>query len=188
MRSVERPFTAKCASIIARSVRRHRPQSPPAPHASAICFDVQAPLATASLTAWLVTPMHRQTNIAAPSTRLFDSHEMGELADELGRIGAETGVAHPLRGGVGMLDPLPGADLVLDLLEDHHFVTVVEGAVDPDLAHAAALETVETVVHLDHQRRHIPDGGHHAHHDLADVLFGRRAVQIDLLDDLAAEY
>src|SRR4051794_30567447 len=140
MRSVVRPFTAKCASIIARSVRRHRPQSPPAPHASAICFDVQTPLATASLTAWLVTPMHRQTNIAAPSTRLFDSHEMGELADELGRIGAETGVAHPLRGGVGMLDPLPGADLVLDLLEDHHFVTVVEGAVDPDLAHAAALK------------------------------------------------
>src|ERR1700751_495314 len=107
MLSVLRPLTAKCASIIARSVRRHRPHSPPAPHASAICFDVQAPFSTASLTTWLVTPMHRQTNIAAPSARLFDRHEMGELADELGRVGAETGVGHPLRGGVRVLDPLP---------------------------------------------------------------------------------
>lgn len=51
--------------MIARKVRRHRPQSPPAPQASAICLDVVAPLATTSLTSWLVTPVHRQTNMAA---------------------------------------------------------------------------------------------------------------------------
>ena len=57
------PLFAKCASMIARTVRLHRPQSAPAPQAAAISFDVEAPLATASLTTWLVTPVHRQTNI-----------------------------------------------------------------------------------------------------------------------------
>ena len=113
---------------------------------------------------------------------------MGEPADELRRVGAEAGVGHPLGGGVWVVDPLPGADLVLDLLQDHHFAPVVERPVDPDLAHAAALEPLETVVHLDHQRRHVVDRGHHADHDPADVVFGRRAVQVDLLDDLTAEY
>lgn len=55
------------AAMMARSVRRHRPQSPPAPQASAICFDVDAPDATRSLTVWLVTPWHRQTNINSPA-------------------------------------------------------------------------------------------------------------------------
>ena len=36
------------ASMMARTVRRHRPQSAPAPHASAICFEVDAPAATRS--------------------------------------------------------------------------------------------------------------------------------------------
>ena len=45
------------ASMIALSVRLQRPQSVPAPHASAICFDVDAPEATRSVTAWLVTPI-----------------------------------------------------------------------------------------------------------------------------------
>lgn len=53
---------------MARKVRRHRPQSEPAPQASAICLDVVAPAATASLTAWVVAPVHRQTNTAQPPT------------------------------------------------------------------------------------------------------------------------
>ena len=56
--------------MIARTVRRHRPQSAPAPQASAICLDVDAPEATSSETVWLVTPVHRQTNITAPVLRL----------------------------------------------------------------------------------------------------------------------
>jgi hypothetical protein len=36
------------AAMIARSVRRQRPQSAPAPHAAATSFDVDAPCATAS--------------------------------------------------------------------------------------------------------------------------------------------
>ncbi len=48
-------------------VRRQRPQSAPAPHAEATSFVVAAPAATASFTVWLVTPLHRHTNI--PATR-----------------------------------------------------------------------------------------------------------------------
>jgi len=55
---------AKCASMIARTVRLHRPQSEPAPHAAATSFDVEAPFATHSFTTWLVTPVQRQTNIS----------------------------------------------------------------------------------------------------------------------------
>lgn len=55
--------------MIARTVRRQRPQSAPAPHASAICLDVEAPEATRSETTWLVTPVHRQTNISASALR-----------------------------------------------------------------------------------------------------------------------
>lgn len=49
--------------MIARTVRRHRPQSSPAPHAAATWLQVVAPAATASATAWLVMPLHRHTNI-----------------------------------------------------------------------------------------------------------------------------
>jgi hypothetical protein len=49
--------------MIERTVRLHRPQSEPAPHAAATSFDVEAPLETASLTTWLVAPVQRQTNI-----------------------------------------------------------------------------------------------------------------------------
>ncbi len=75
--------------MIARTVRLHRPQSEPAPQAAATSFDVEAPLAIASLTTWLVTPMHRQTNISDPSVLVVDAHEMGELADKLRGISAE---------------------------------------------------------------------------------------------------
>ncbi len=46
-----------------RKVRRQRPQSAPAPHDAAIWLVVVAPLAMASATAWLVMPLHRQTNM-----------------------------------------------------------------------------------------------------------------------------
>jgi len=58
---------ASAASMIDRTVRRHRPQSEPAPHAAATCFDVQAPLATASAMQWLVAPVHKQTYIRVPA-------------------------------------------------------------------------------------------------------------------------
>lgn len=46
-----------------RSVRRQRPQSAPAPHDAATWLVVDAPLAMASATTWLVMPLQRQTNI-----------------------------------------------------------------------------------------------------------------------------
>jgi len=52
--------------MIARTVRRQRPQSKPAPHLAATSLDVDAPLATASETVWLVTPSQRQTYISGP--------------------------------------------------------------------------------------------------------------------------
>jgi hypothetical protein len=55
---------ALAASMMARTVRLQRPQSNPAPQASAICLDVDAPEATKSVTAWLVTPVHKHTNIS----------------------------------------------------------------------------------------------------------------------------
>ncbi|AEF35965.1 hypothetical protein JDM601_1965 [Mycolicibacter sinensis] len=41
---------ANVASMMPRTVHRHLPQSPPAPHIAATSFDVDAPAATASLT------------------------------------------------------------------------------------------------------------------------------------------
>lgn len=53
--------------MIARSVRRQRPQSAPAPQAAAICLDVDAPRWTAADTVWVVAPTHRQTYISTAS-------------------------------------------------------------------------------------------------------------------------
>lgn len=53
--------------MIARTVSLQRPHSEPAPQASAICLEVDAPDATRSVTVWLVTPVQRQTNIRRPS-------------------------------------------------------------------------------------------------------------------------
>lgn len=53
-----------------RTVARQRPQSEPAPHNVATCLDEHAPFWTAVTTSWLVTPWHRQTNMApAPTAR-----------------------------------------------------------------------------------------------------------------------
>src|SRR5215208_3125729 len=174
--------------MIARRVRLHRPQSAPAPQASAICFEVFAPLATTSLTTWLVAPVHRQTSIAAPSDLLADGHQVGEPADELLGIGAETRFGHPLGRGVGVLNPLPSGALVLDLLQDHHFPSVVERLVNPDLSNSTALESLDAVMDFDHQLRDVVDGGHHPDDHATHVLLGRPAIEVDFLDHLAAEH
>lgn len=57
---------SRAAAMIARSVRRQRPQSPPAPHTAATSLEVDAPRATASHTVWLVTPTHKHTYISKP--------------------------------------------------------------------------------------------------------------------------
>ena len=53
--------------MIDRTVCRQRPQSVPAPQATATSLEVHAPLATASVTWWLVAPVHRQTYIEGES-------------------------------------------------------------------------------------------------------------------------
>src|ERR1700734_1788870 len=62
------PVGCNCAaaSMMARTVRRQRPQSRPAPHLAATSLEVEAPQATASDTVWLVTPSHRHTYISEP--------------------------------------------------------------------------------------------------------------------------
>jgi hypothetical protein len=95
-------------TMMARSVRRHRPQSEPAPHAVATCWDVRAPFWTAFLTAWFVTPRHRHTNISSTSvatcvvssdTRAIRRPAVSSLGDQTqSRLGA---VAHP-DAGVGL--------------------------------------------------------------------------------------
>ncbi|AKK28052.1 hypothetical protein AB431_16720 [Mycobacterium sp. EPa45] len=57
-------MAAKYCSMMARTERRHRPQSPPAPQAAATCLDVNAPPATASVTVALVAPAQRHTYIS----------------------------------------------------------------------------------------------------------------------------
>src|SRR3954466_8439814 len=136
---------------------------------------------------WWLRCKGRRTSIGR-SVLTVDAHQMGEPADELRRIGAEPGIRHPLRGRVGVIDPLPGADLVVDLLQDHHFLAIIERAIHPDLAYPSAPEPVQPVVHLDHQLRHVVDRRHDTHDYPPDVLFGGRGVEIDLLDHLATEY
>src|SRR6476659_9091760 len=58
-------LTWAAAAMIALTVRRQRPQSAPAPHASATSLEVLAPPATTSATTCLVAPVHRHTNISA---------------------------------------------------------------------------------------------------------------------------
>lgn len=110
---------------MACTVRRQRPQSAPAPHARATSLVVDAPHCTASVTVWLVTPLHRHTNTGGSSVRP-DAHHVEEAADEQGRVGADARPGHPLGRGVGMVDPLPRAVLVGELLQDQHFMVVVE--------------------------------------------------------------
>lgn len=72
---------------MARTVRRQRPQSDPAPQASATCRDVLAPAATASCTAWVVAPVHRQTNIVQATTLVTGAEACTYLLPEF--TGAE---------------------------------------------------------------------------------------------------
>ncbi len=71
-------------------VRRQRPQSAPAPQALATSLDVAAPASTASHTVWLVTPLHRQTNIQRPVRLVLDAHHVRESADEQRRVGTDS--------------------------------------------------------------------------------------------------
>ena len=57
--------------MIYRTVCLHRPHAEPAPHADATSLEVEAPLATQSLTTWLVAPVQRQTNIEWPDQFLL---------------------------------------------------------------------------------------------------------------------
>jgi hypothetical protein len=71
------------AAMMARNVRRHRPQSAPAPHDAAICFDVVAPFATASSMCSRVAPVHRHTNI--PTATFWETTRCGRgIATEVG--------------------------------------------------------------------------------------------------------
>src|SRR6185369_1543288 len=69
-------LTWAAAAMIALTVRRQRPQSAPAPHASATSLEVLAPPATTSATTCLVAPVHRHTNISAlPLLRQRDQRQ-----------------------------------------------------------------------------------------------------------------
>ena len=150
-----RPFR-RTAARVAESAALHvrarlgpRPRSPASPAACAGSGRTRRPprmprairwsstprLATASATAWLVTPLHRQTNTEW-SAHSLDPHHVEELADEHRRVSADSGSGYPRGGGVRMLDPSPRAVLVVELLQDHHFVTVVEGLENPGLPDA----------------------------------------------------
>lgn len=67
--------------MIARTVRRQRPQSRPAPHLAATSLDVDAPSATASETVWLVTPSHRQTYTRTSRLRVSNDQPDCVLAE-----------------------------------------------------------------------------------------------------------
>ncbi|CAN5322717.1 hypothetical protein BH09ACT8_BH09ACT8_35210 [soil metagenome] len=63
---------------MARTERRQRPHSVPAPQASATALEVDAPAVTAAATVWLVTPTHRQTYIESgpqPAPSIFTMEE-----------------------------------------------------------------------------------------------------------------
>ena len=51
------------------------------------------------------------------------------------------GAGDPRGRGVGMLDPIACAVLVVELLHDHHFVAVVEGLEQPGLPDAGRIES-----------------------------------------------
>src|SRR6185503_21109614 len=85
-------LTWAAAAMIALTVRRQRPQSAPAPHASATSLEVHAPPATTSATTCLVAPVHRHTNISAlPLLRQRDQRQRD----------TGSGADHPRRDGCG---------------------------------------------------------------------------------------
>src|SRR5271155_3016538 len=72
---------------------------------------------------------------------LVDSHHVEELADEHRRVSPYAGSVYPRGGGIGMLDPASGMVLVVEILQDHYFVAVVEGLKQPGLPDARRLES-----------------------------------------------
>ena len=72
---------------------------------------------------------------------LVDPHHVEELADEYRRISAHSGSGYPGGRGVRMFDPFPRAVLVVEFLQDHHFMTVVESLEQPGFPDARSLES-----------------------------------------------
>src|ERR1700744_39985 len=143
--------------MIARTVRRQRPQSAPAPHAWATSLVVDAPAAMTSDTVALVIPLHRHTTTPAIRSARLDAHHVREAADEDGRIRADAGAGHPLGGSVGMVDPLPRTVLVGEFRQDQHLMLIVESLEYPSLSDTRRGETVPSGADLGVQGHHITD-------------------------------
>ena len=110
----------------------------------------------ASATAWLVIPLHRQTNTERPaysSIRIMSKN----LPTNTGGYAPTPGSVYPRGRGVGMVDPAPGVVLVVELLQDHHFVAVVERLEHPGLPDARRLESSVVRADLVSQRGHVVD-------------------------------
>src|SRR5947209_299913 len=121
-----------------RMVWLQRPQTVPAPQASATCLVERAPASMACWTVLVVTPRQRQMYISGPGH--LDS--VNQAADEQRRVGAHPRLRHERRRGVGVADPLLRLAFGGHLLQDHHLGLVVQGAVDPEAAHAEAARRV----------------------------------------------
>ena len=66
----------------------------------------------------------------------LDTHDVEHLADEEWRVSADPCPGHPLGGGVGVLDPLPRALLIGELLQNEHLMVIVESLENPSLSDA----------------------------------------------------
>src|SRR5436309_8662771 len=119
-----------------RMVWPQRPQTEPAPHASATCLVERAPASMACWTVLVVTPRQRQMYISGPG-HLEGLHQ---AADEQRRVRADPRLRHEPSRGVGVADPLLRLAFGRYLLQDHHLGLVVQGAVDPEAAHAGSGE------------------------------------------------
>ena len=85
----------------------------------------------------------RQTNISLSLLHLVDSHHVEEPAHKHRRISAHSGPGYPRGGGVGLFDPASCMVLVVELLQDHHLVPVVECPEEPGFSNARSLESGE---------------------------------------------
>src|SRR6201989_3556817 len=94
----------EAASIMRRMVWPQRPQTEPAPQASATCLVERAPASMAFWTVMVVTPRQRQMYISGPA-HLEGLHQ---APDEQRRVRADPRFAHGPRHGVGGTDPLCG--------------------------------------------------------------------------------
>src|SRR5437762_7988029 len=115
-----------------RMVWPQRPQIEPAPQASATCLVERAPASMACWTVLVVTPRQRQMYISGPG----HLEGLDQAADEQRRVRARSRLRHERRRGIGVADPLLRLAFGRYFLQDHHLGLVVQGAVDPEAAHA----------------------------------------------------